>query len=364
MSSSVSSTAGWLGPLRRLVADGWLRESSVDAWLGAFSAAWRLNRTFARVRSLRWVSTDMLAVRLKANRNWRGARPGQAVLVYGERNGVRLGRCYSLTAVRGRELELAIKRQPGGRFTERLIETLCPGDVLELGEPGGELRWPGEAQSGVLLLAAGSGITALYGLLREALENGWSHPVWLIHSVRQRAQRAFLPELQALMARHPNLQVNWLISGEAASEGEWQGRLQAEHLRELPAHSLLTCGPHGFVRSALDLWHAEPRAGGAQWEAFSPPPAGAADASHAVRLDFARSGVRADGDSQRSLLEQAEARGLKPKHGCRQGVCTECTCQLLEGRVRDLRSGRETSEPGQPIRICVSAPLGDVRIDL
>ena len=74
--------------------------------------------------------------------------------------------------------------------------------------------------------------------------------------------------------------------------------------------------------------------------------------------------LRAEGDDQRSLLEQAEARGLKPKHGCRQGICTECTCQLLEGRVRDLRSGRETSEPGQPIRICVSAPLGDVRIDL
>ena len=110
--------------------------------------------------------------------------------------------------------------------------------------------------------------------------------------------------------------------------------------------------------------NAEPRAGTAQWEAFSPPPAQVAGAGQAVRLEFARSGLRAEGDDQRSLLEQAEARGLKPKHGCRQGICTECTCQLLEGRVRDLRSGRETSEPGQPIRICVSAPLGDVRIDL
>ena len=362
--SSFSSTSGWLSPLRRLVADGWLRESSVDAWLGALWAPWRLNRTFARVRSLRWVATDMLAVRLKANYNWRGARPGQAVLVYGERNGVRLARCFSLTAVRGRELELAIKRQPGGRFTERLIETLCPGDVLELGAPGGDLRWPAKAQSGVLLLAAGSGITALYGLLCEALESGWNRPVWLIHAVRQRAQRAFVPELEALMARYPNLKVNWLVSGEAAGEGELQGRLQAEHLRDLPAHSLLACGPHGFVQTALDLWNAEPRDGTAQWEAFSPAPAVTAESLQPVRLDFARSDRRVQGDNRRSLLEQAESQGLKPKHGCRQGVCTECTCQLLEGRVRDLRSGREISEPGQPIRICVSAPVGDVRIDL
>lgn len=364
MAFPLSSPAGWLSPLRRLVADGWLRESSVDAWLGALCAHWRLNRTFARVRSLRWVAADMLAVRLKANRNWRGARPGQAVLVYGERNGVRLARCYSLTAVRGRELELAIKRQPGGRFAEQLIDNLCPGDVLELGEPGGDLRWPQEAQTGVLLLAAGSGITALYGLLNEALENGWRQPVWLVHAVRRREQRAFVPELEALMARFPNLQVRWLISGEPAGEGELEGRLQAEHLRDLPAHSLLACGPHGFVQAALALWNAEPRAGTAQWEAFSPPPPGAEEVGAAVRLDFARSGLQTTGDNQRSLLEQAETHGLKPKHGCRQGVCTECTCQLLEGRVRDLRSGREISEPGQPIRICVSAPLGDVRIDV
>lgn len=364
MPSFVFSPAGWLQPLRLLVAHGWLREAGVDAWLGALRADWRLNRTFARVHSLRWVAADMLALRLKANRNWPGARPGQAVLVYGERDGVRLARCYSLTAVRGRVLELAIKRQPGGRFADKLIDTLLPGDVLELGAPSGELEWPRDADSGVLLLAAGSGITALYGLLREALAKGCKQPVWLLHSVRRREQRAFVPELQALMARHPNLRVQWLITGEPAGEGELHGRLGAEHLRDLPAHSLLACGPHGFVQGALSLWNAEPRAGTAQWEAFSPPPAQVAGAGQAVRLEFARSGLRAEGDDQRSLLEQAEARGLKPKHGCRQGICTECTCQLLEGRVRDLRSGRETSEPGQPIRICVSAPLSDVRIDL
>ena len=63
-------------------------------------------------------------------------------------------------------------------------------------------------------------------------------------------------------------------------------------------------------------------------------------------------------------LEQAEAAGLRPAHGCRQGICAGCTCTLLGGAVRDLRSGQAFAEPGQPIRICVSAPLGDVQLDL
>ena len=44
--------------------------------------------------------------------------------------------------------------------------------------------------------------------------------------------------------------------------------------------------------------------------------------------------------------------------------CTRCTCTLLSGTVRDLRNGQLQHEPGQPIRICVSVPQGDVVVDL
>ncbi|MGH8355829.1 MAG: 2Fe-2S iron-sulfur cluster-binding protein, partial [Pseudomonas sp.] len=83
-----------------------------------------------------------------------------------------------------------------------------------------------------------------------------------------------------------------------------------------------------------------------------------------VRLRFARAQREVPGDSRRSLLEQAEAEGLRPAHGCRQGICASCTCLLLSGAVRDLRSGALLSEPNQPIRLCVSVPQGDVALDL
>lgn len=353
------SVTRWLAPLlvplRALVARGWLRESEVDLVLAWLHPTWRLNRMFARVEARSWVSDDLLALRLRCNGNARGWRPGQHVQLYLPIDGVRHGRSYSLTRVGRAGVELGIRRQPGGRFSCHLLDHLAVGDLVELGAAQGELCWP-QAVPGVGLLAAGSGITALLGLLREALETGCAAPVVLLHYVRSAGQQAYVPELQALMRRHPNLQVRWLLTG--AEAGPQGGRFRAAHLHGMEGFALLACGPAGFVETVRASG-----AGALQVEAFSPLRY-STEAGAALRLSFSRSRLESQGDGSRSLLEQAEAAGLRPAHGCRQGICAGCTCTLLGGAVRDLRSGQAFAEPGLPIRICVSAPLGDVQLDL
>lgn len=361
----------WLRPLRGLVARGWLRESDVDAWLALLHPALRLNRVMAQVTARQWVADDMLALCLRPNGNWRGAQPGQHLQLYLERNGVRLSRSYSLTAIHADgSLQIAIKRQPGGRVSPYLLEQLAVGELLELGPAYGELCWPAAAQ-GVLLLAAGSGITPLLGLLRAALAQGFSAPICLLHYVREQGQRAFVAELQALQGQYANLQVRWALSAGAGEQDELRGRFAAEHLASiagLKQRSVLACGPAGFVEAVRHWWQGAEvqgeRQGELQVEAFTPPALSRDIGRRTVRLGFARSQLVAQADNQRSLLEQAEAQGLKPAHGCRQGICASCTCILLSGAVRDLRSGALFSEPGQSIRLCVSAPHSDMEIDL
>jgi ferredoxin len=77
---------------------------------------------------------------------------------------------------------------------------------------------------------------------------------------------------------------------------------------------------------------------------------------------FARSGLSVPDDG-RSLLEQAEAAGLAPEHGCRMGICKTCTCDMTAGTVRNLRTG-ETTSGAEAIQICISVPVGDVDLDL
>lgn len=251
------ASAALLQPLRRLSAMAWLREAQIDGLLQAMHPAWSLNRVLAQVEAREWVAEDMLVLRLRCNGNARGWRVGQYVPLFLQQDGVRLSRHYSLTAVHGDgRIELAIKRQPGGRLSRQLLYYLAIGQVVELGPAVGTLHWPA-SRDGVLLLAAGSGIAPLLGLLRQALAQGFAAPVTLLHYVRQHGQRAFRRELQSLMQQYPNLQVRWAISAEPAAPDELSGRFAPAHLQALPGSSLLVCGPQGFIARVREQWAGE-----------------------------------------------------------------------------------------------------------
>ena len=64
-----------------------------------------------------------------------------------------------------------------------------------------------------------------------------------------------------------------------------------------------------------------------------------------------------------TLLIAGETAGLSIKHGCRQGICHECTCRLNHGSVRDLTSGERIDGEGQPIRLCVSSAMSDLDLE-
>ncbi len=360
----VRQLAPCLAPLRWLTDRGWLREADVDWWLQRLHPLLSLRRVYALVETRHWVARDMLALTLRCNGNARGWRSGQHVPLYLERQGVRLSRSYSLVAVqRDGRIELGIRRAAGGRVSPELLDRLTCGDRLELGQADGELQWPGES-SAVLLLAAGSGITPLLGLLRAALAAGYAAPVTLLHYVRQPGQQAYGRELQQLTQQYPNLQVRLALTAGPAASGELVGRFSGGHVAALAAEDLLACGPHGFVEQVRNWWQSVPGRHPLQAEAFTPAPGADGEQVASVQLGFARAHQQVIGNTRDNLLEQAEARGLRPPHGCRQGICASCSCVLLAGRVRDRRSGLVSQEPGQTIRLCVSVPLGNVTLDL
>lgn len=68
-------------------------------------------------------------------------------------------------------------------------------------------------------------------------------------------------------------------------------------------------------------------------------------------------------DASASLLDFAEANGLKPDFSCRSGICRTCACELLAGVVTYVTEPLEAPEEGMAL-ICCSKPDGDVTLNI
>lgn len=342
----------------------WLSPSLFDFWAGQLNPLWTLREPLARLVRREPAGEGAVTLILRCNRHWAGMRAGQHITLGVELGGRVLRRSYSPTTLGRRELAITVKAVEGGLVSRHLVTDAKPGDLFRLDAAFGDFHMPAAAP--ILLLAAGSGITPMRSLLRDACQRPLAAPVDLFYWERGAAAFQFRDELLALAAATPNLRVHLLTT----REGELPAARIDTHPLAVPGDDtplaqrhVLACGPDGFVAAARQrLAH---QVAGFQAEAFTPPaPLSAADSQGEVALTLARSGRRLIVARGRSLLESLEAQGIKPKHGCRMGICNTCTCDRVSGGTRHLRTGELQTETAQPVRICVSAPTTDLTLDL
>lgn len=346
----------------------WVNPALFDFWASRLNATWSWERPLARVVARTRESSDAVTLLLQPNRHWRGFRAGQHLNVSAEIDGVRITRSYSLSDAPRADGRLAItvKAIAGGKLSRHLCETVAVGAVLGLGPAFGDMVLPQRLHAPLLFLAAGSGITPLMALIRSLAAQGMPAPVTLLYWARQREQLCFGEELRQLAARHPRLQLRFLLTGErAASADEDQGRIDAAHVSALVAdlaqRQVYACGPGGFVDRARALLATE--VAGFQAEAFTPPPRLVAD-SGTAQLTLAASGQIVTVPRGQSLLSALEQAGLKPASGCRMGICNTCACAKPSGSTRHLHTGAVEHEPVSALRLCVSSAASDLILDL
>ncbi|MCX7250060.1 MAG: NO-inducible flavohemoprotein [Burkholderiales bacterium] len=177
-------------------------------------------------------------------------QPGQYIGLRLVLDGQEQRRNYSLSsAANGSELRISVKREPGGRVSQHLHEQVVPGDILQLFPPAGNfvLR---DGDKPLVLISGGVGITPTLAMLQAALET--ERAVHFIHSARDRASHAFRDTVDALAARHPQLQRFYCYDqAGAADEVDAVGLLDLQRLADwLPASRDLDAyflGPKPFM---------------------------------------------------------------------------------------------------------------------
>ncbi|RDL48887.1 Flavohemoprotein [Ensifer sp. M14] len=267
-----------------------------------------------------------------------------------------LVRSYTLSSAPTDDLYRISVKEDGE--VSRYLHGLKPGDRIEARAPAGSFIIDGTERRPAVLIGAGVGITPMIAMLQHIVSEGRrkrrTRPTWLFQAARSPEERAFDREIAALVnAGEGNIHlVRALSQPGAATEGqdyEVAGRIDLTHLKAtLPFddYDFYLCGPAAFTQSlysglrALNVAdariHAETfglssltRSPDVGLQVASKPPA-----STSVRVIFAASGKEARWQpGEGTLLDLAEARGLAPEYGCRNGSCGSCSTRVLEGEV-------------------------------
>src|SRR5205809_1409796 len=364
---------GFTAPLNRLLAAPIMRmlldEHVFDFYASRLDPQLTLNRILARVEAIRPEARNVVSFVLRPNRNWRGFRPGQHVQLTVEIDGARHARTYSPSNAPAADgtVTLTVKRHPGGRVSGYLHEHLAVGDIVELSQAFGDFVLPDPVPAKLLMIAGGSGITPLMAMLRDLLARRIDTDVVFAHYAHTHRDLIFAGELVDLGERHQNLQVHFGVTGTSALPGELSGRFSGHHLDRIAPDAAerctLVCGPGGLLETANALWRERGYAELPRGEAFTPGVVTITDSSR-IALRFARSFTDVRGRSGVPLLVQAESAGLRPRSGCRMGICRSCTCRKQSGAVKNLLTGEISAEPDEDVRLCISVPISDVTLDL
>jgi NAD(P)H-flavin reductase/ferredoxin/truncated hemoglobin YjbI len=140
-----------------------------------------------------------------------------------------LVRSYSLASLPDEDfyLELHIKRRENGAFSNWVFDELQEGDGIEVQGPIGDFSYDYAAifdDAAMLMIATGTGLAPVLGVLRDALANGHRGPIHLYHG-SSLAEGLYLHEhLNKLAQEYPNFIYHPCVSGDHVPKGYRAGR--------------------------------------------------------------------------------------------------------------------------------------------
>lgn len=336
----------------------------VDRYLEIVNPMWAAEEVRARVVSVvRETSPDdgrgapVATITLQPTKTWNGHLAGQYVQLGIEIDGARrTTRCFSVSSPesgRGDQITITLRANPDGLVSKYLVERAQPGTVVHLSQAAGDFTLPEPLPNRLLFISGGSGITPVMSMVRTLLRRGYGGTITFLHYAQSPAHQIFAEELAALP---PNVHVHLVYPEQG---GRNLSAMELERIVPDFEHvDTWACGPAGLIGAVQAAYDGNDRL---RVEFFKAPTVSTGTAEGDIT--FTKADTTAP-NSGATLLEQAEAAGLKPDFGCRMGICFSCVAKKPDGTVRNVLTGEESSLPDEEIRICVSTPVGNCSVDL
>ena len=177
--------------------------------------------------------------------------PGQFFMVsFVDDTEIKTGRAYSIASSPLKKSYLEIALNKVGPFTTKLFQ-MKEGDLLKFKGPYGKFYFNEEMKNDLVLVAGGTGITPLIGIIRYCNDKKLNNKIRFIYSVKTPEEIIYRDELEKIKGSNANFDYVVTIT---RAENSWRGKkgrvdldLLKENIENVENCLYYLCGPKEFV---------------------------------------------------------------------------------------------------------------------
>lgn len=147
-------------------------------------------------------------------------------------------------------LQLQIRHVPGGRFTSHVFTEMAERDLLRFNGPLGTFFVRKEDAAPIVMVAGGTGIAPIRGMLADLFEQGDTHEIHLYWAMRKMDDFYLDDVFRAWATAHPNFHYT-PVCADPEEEGP-SGPVQEVLIADLPVlseHALYVSGSPAMVEA-------------------------------------------------------------------------------------------------------------------
>lgn len=395
----------------------WVQGAFVDFVGSRLHPFWSLTIPKIRLLSRHRLSNDLIALQFEINQAFRqqvrtlrsGWQGGQYLNLSVCIDGIYHQRSYSLVGLPEQSLwwhddivgdksgknkthpTITIAIKPQGLVSDYLTKRMPLGMTINSSLPSGtftlaqtllaqqtpstiDVQLPLKKSTPLLFIAGGSGITPMLGLITQALRYG--HPVTLLHYNRNVLLQS---QWQQLVTEYPDFTYHLIDTEDASTYLAGTRHLNADSLLSLNLPladtQIFACGSPALLAglynaaSDISLPQGKQLRDNISIESFG---SALSDLNNEQNRDkttldtqtiYLRARQR-QFSSDTTLLIAAEKAGIRLTHGCRQGICQLCRCHKISGVVKNIQTGKVSSDGEEFIQTCINVAMTDVVLDV
>jgi len=288
-------------------------------------------------------------------------KAGQYITVKVEIDGKEERRSYSLfTSPTEDEFGVTVKKVQDGKVSNYLCDNVNAGDQLEIMHPEGRFVFEpdGDKRRDLVFFAAGSGITPIFAIIKEALEKEPLSKVFLFYGNRTVESTIFKDTIDEISRKYADqFEVDHiftkggeekkfsLFKKDKKKSGRIDGSMTKQILKELKGRKFdrqyYLCGPGNMVENVeAALIKNGTDKNTINKELFtstgtSPQGGEAIGAGGTVNLEVTLNNEKYSMvmDGTKTILDTLIDKKLDPPYSCTSGACSSCMAKLISGEV-------------------------------